>query len=210
MNSQAADGGGVFAWSFTSSPSSKRAPARTRAPRRGALTARQRACAASMSLNAMASPAAREPGAGRTPRPGHGSQLTIGHPASASLTHATWPGCRRRQLAEPRRVASGQPHHPLLVTGQAVLVRAILRHRSQSDTRRDQADRPALRTVWTGTRGSGGACAAGAVGPAERACPGTGGRTLARTGAVPGLGADLTSTPFLPNVSSCAARAGKP
>src|ERR1035441_7581961 len=40
----------------------KIAPARTRATRWGALTARQRSCADSMSLNAMASPAAREPG----------------------------------------------------------------------------------------------------------------------------------------------------
>ncbi len=43
-------------------PRSKRAPARTRATRCGALTARQRACAASMSLNAIARPAAFEPG----------------------------------------------------------------------------------------------------------------------------------------------------
>ena len=41
----------------------KVAPARTRATRWGALTARQRSCADSISLNAMASPAAREPGA---------------------------------------------------------------------------------------------------------------------------------------------------
>src|SRR5438046_5337505 len=40
----------------------KVAPARTRATRWGALTARQRSCADSMSLNAMARPAAREPG----------------------------------------------------------------------------------------------------------------------------------------------------
>jgi hypothetical protein len=40
----------------------KVAPARTRATRWGAFTARQRSCAASISLNAMASPAAREPG----------------------------------------------------------------------------------------------------------------------------------------------------
>src|SRR5438477_2172586 len=40
----------------------KVAPARTRATRWGALTARQRSCADSMSLNAIASPAAREPG----------------------------------------------------------------------------------------------------------------------------------------------------
>ena len=38
------------------------APARTRATRWGALTARQRSCADSMSLKAIASPAAREPG----------------------------------------------------------------------------------------------------------------------------------------------------
>src|SRR6478609_2476901 len=38
------------------------APARTRATRWGALTARQRACADSMSLHACAIPAAREPG----------------------------------------------------------------------------------------------------------------------------------------------------
>src|SRR5213082_739674 len=38
------------------------APARTRATRWGAFTARQRSCADSMSLNAMARPAAREPG----------------------------------------------------------------------------------------------------------------------------------------------------
>src|SRR6478752_5696240 len=38
------------------------APARTRATRWGAFTARHRDCAASMSLNAIARPAAREPG----------------------------------------------------------------------------------------------------------------------------------------------------
>ena len=38
------------------------APARTSPTRCGAFTARQRACADSMSLNAMAMPAAREPG----------------------------------------------------------------------------------------------------------------------------------------------------
>jgi hypothetical protein len=43
-------------------PLMKVAPARTRATRWGALTARQRSCADSISLNAMASPAAREPG----------------------------------------------------------------------------------------------------------------------------------------------------
>src|SRR5580693_4223625 len=40
----------------------KVAPARTRATRWGAFTQRQRSCAASMSLKAMARPAAREPG----------------------------------------------------------------------------------------------------------------------------------------------------
>ncbi len=39
------------------------APARTSATRWGALTARHRVCADSMSLNAIATPAAREPGA---------------------------------------------------------------------------------------------------------------------------------------------------
>jgi hypothetical protein len=43
-------------------PFSNTAPARTRATRCGAFTARQRASAASISLNAIASPAAREPG----------------------------------------------------------------------------------------------------------------------------------------------------
>src|SRR5262249_21765409 len=43
-------------------PRSNRAPARTRATRWGALTARQRCWAASMSLKAMARPAAFEPG----------------------------------------------------------------------------------------------------------------------------------------------------
>src|ERR1041385_307642 len=43
-------------------PLVKVAPARTRATRWGAFTARQRSCAAWMSLNAIASPAAREPG----------------------------------------------------------------------------------------------------------------------------------------------------
>ena len=43
-------------------PASNVAPARTRATRCGAFTARQRAWAASISLKAMASPAAREPG----------------------------------------------------------------------------------------------------------------------------------------------------
>ena len=46
----------------TSLPASKRAPARTSATRWGALTARQRSWAASMSLNAIARPVAREPG----------------------------------------------------------------------------------------------------------------------------------------------------
>src|SRR3954453_9210190 len=46
----------------TSLPRSKRAPARTSATSCGALTARQRAWAASMSLNAIARPAAFEPG----------------------------------------------------------------------------------------------------------------------------------------------------
>src|SRR5664280_1120346 len=46
----------------TSLPLRKVAPARTRATRCGALTARQRRWAASMSLNAIASPAPREPG----------------------------------------------------------------------------------------------------------------------------------------------------
>ena len=46
----------------TSLPFSKVAPARTRATRCGALTARQRRWADSMSLNAMAMPAARDPG----------------------------------------------------------------------------------------------------------------------------------------------------
>ena len=40
----------------------KVAPARTRATRWGAFTARQRSCADSISLNAIARPAAREPG----------------------------------------------------------------------------------------------------------------------------------------------------
>src|ERR1022692_1378163 len=43
-------------------PRAKRAPARTSATRWGAFTARQRSCADSMSLNAIARPAAREPG----------------------------------------------------------------------------------------------------------------------------------------------------
>ena len=43
-------------------PPVKVAPARTRATRWGALTARHRSCADSISLNAMASPAARDPG----------------------------------------------------------------------------------------------------------------------------------------------------
>ena len=43
-------------------PFSKVAPARTRATRCGALMARHLACADSMSLNAIAIPAAREPG----------------------------------------------------------------------------------------------------------------------------------------------------
>ena len=46
----------------TSLPLSNRAPARTSATRWGALTARQRDCAASISLNAMAIPAPRDPG----------------------------------------------------------------------------------------------------------------------------------------------------
>src|SRR6478609_5897119 len=46
----------------TSRPWWKVAPARTRATRWGAFTARHLDCAASMSLNAIARPAAREPG----------------------------------------------------------------------------------------------------------------------------------------------------
>src|SRR5215212_3336467 len=46
----------------TITPLSKRAPARTSATRWGPLTARQRSWAASSSLNAIASPAALEPG----------------------------------------------------------------------------------------------------------------------------------------------------
>src|SRR5215204_4314124 len=46
----------------TSLPRSNRAPARTRATRWGAFTARQRVWAASMSLNAIARPAAFDPG----------------------------------------------------------------------------------------------------------------------------------------------------
>ena len=42
-------------------PFSNTAPARTSATRWGALTARHRVCADSMSLNAIATPAAREP-----------------------------------------------------------------------------------------------------------------------------------------------------
>ena len=49
-------------WFSTITPFSNVAPARTRATRCGPLTARQRSWAASISLNAMASPAAREPG----------------------------------------------------------------------------------------------------------------------------------------------------
>ena len=47
---------------FDEFPSMKVAPARTRTTRWGALTARQRSCADSISLNAMTRPAAREPG----------------------------------------------------------------------------------------------------------------------------------------------------
>ena len=47
---------------FDDLASFERAPARTRATRWGALTARQRAWAASMSLNAMAKPVALESG----------------------------------------------------------------------------------------------------------------------------------------------------
>jgi hypothetical protein len=53
---------GLLAGSFDEFPLMNVAPARTRATRWGALTARQRSCAASMSLNAMARPAARDPG----------------------------------------------------------------------------------------------------------------------------------------------------
>src|SRR3954463_15065400 len=54
----------VVSWPVRSTrwPRSKRAPARTRATRGGALTARQRVWAASISLNAIARPAALEPG----------------------------------------------------------------------------------------------------------------------------------------------------
>jgi len=47
-----------------STPRSKRAPARTKATRWGTLTARQRSWADSMSLNVMASAAARDPAPG--------------------------------------------------------------------------------------------------------------------------------------------------
>jgi hypothetical protein len=52
----------VVVGSFDQFAVDKRAPARTSATRCGAFTARQRSCADSMSLNAIASPAAREPG----------------------------------------------------------------------------------------------------------------------------------------------------
>ena len=58
----AAVGGAWPSGRSASLPLSKPAPARTRATRWGAFTARQRACADSMSLNAIARPAAREPG----------------------------------------------------------------------------------------------------------------------------------------------------
>src|SRR5207302_11111093 len=55
-------GGLEYGVAFNELPHSKRAPARTSATRWGALTARQRSWAASISLNAMAIPAALEPG----------------------------------------------------------------------------------------------------------------------------------------------------
>ena len=59
--------GGFLLWAVsvsrsTSLPLVKVAPARTSGTRCGALTARHRACADSMSLNAIAIPAARDPG----------------------------------------------------------------------------------------------------------------------------------------------------
>src|SRR3954466_10420770 len=59
---QAASGWGVSSGRSTSFPLTKLAPARTRATRWGPLTARQRSWAASISLNAIANPAARDPG----------------------------------------------------------------------------------------------------------------------------------------------------
>src|SRR5580700_3547079 len=59
---QAASGGASSPGRSTSLPLTKTAPARTRTTRCGALTARHRSRADSISLKAMASPAAREPG----------------------------------------------------------------------------------------------------------------------------------------------------
>src|ERR1700730_8998674 len=59
---QAASGGASSPGRSTSLPLTNTAPAQTRATRCGALTARHRSWADSISLKAMASPAAREPG----------------------------------------------------------------------------------------------------------------------------------------------------
>jgi hypothetical protein len=55
-------GSGVFVGSFDEFAVLQDGAAQTSATRWGALTARQRSWAASMSVNAIASPAAREPG----------------------------------------------------------------------------------------------------------------------------------------------------
>jgi len=86
--------------SFDELPFSNRAPARTSGTRWGAMTARQRCCADSMSLNAMATPAAREPGPlvmrcrGRTVAKVDSIGLVAGSP-SARRGSCRTPGARR-------------------------------------------------------------------------------------------------------------------
>src|SRR5450759_1192202 len=77
------------------------APARTSATRWGALTARHRVCADSMSLNAIATPAAREPG----PLVTRWRSLTVARKfhdnAVRSLRRSARPRSRPRTLALP-------------------------------------------------------------------------------------------------------------
>src|SRR5207302_6301840 len=92
------------------------APARTSATRWGALTAHHRVCADSMSLNAIATPAAREPG----PLVTRWRSLTVAKVDSIGLVVRLGgppPSCRplngpvllRRPPAEPDVIVSGHP-----------------------------------------------------------------------------------------------------
>src|SRR5215472_10816385 len=82
------------------------APARTGATRRGALTARHRVCADSMSLNAIATPAAREPGPLPLPRI-FGRYLALIDPGDVTRGWSvTYTGLTTRWEASPWPIAA--------------------------------------------------------------------------------------------------------